>query len=51
MKQNGFVEVRQAGSHKQFKNPTTGRFITVPYHCRDLTKKTEQAILKQAGLK
>lgn len=51
LKKNGFVEVRQMGSHKQFKNHTTGRFTTVPYHCRDLNKKTEQAILKQAGLR
>ncbi|HEX6278476.1 MAG TPA: type II toxin-antitoxin system HicA family toxin [Pyrinomonadaceae bacterium] len=27
----GFVEVRQRGSHKQFKHPD-GRFTTVPVH-------------------
>ena len=27
----GFVEIRQKGSHKQFKHPD-GRFTTVPFH-------------------
>lgn len=27
----GFVEVRQRGSHKQFRHPD-GRFTTVPFH-------------------
>ncbi|MEA4805520.1 type II toxin-antitoxin system HicA family toxin [Acetobacterium wieringae] len=51
LKANGFVEVRQNGSHKIFENPETERTTTVPYHCKDLPKGTEQAILKQAGLK
>ena len=51
LKNNGFVEVRQKGSHKFFENTNTGRRITVPYHRKDLPKGTEQAILKQAGLK
>jgi len=33
----GFVEVRQRGSHKQFKHPD-GRFTTVPMHSgRDIS--------------
>lgn len=51
LKENGFIEVRQVGSHKRFENPVTGKATSVPYHCKDLTKGTEQAILKQAGLK
>lgn len=31
LEQMGFVEVRQRGSHKQFKHPD-GRFTTVPVH-------------------
>lgn len=27
----GFVEVRQRGSHKQYRHPD-GRFTTVPFH-------------------
>lgn len=48
---NGFVEVRQNGSHKFFVNAETGKSTTVPFHCKDLSKGTEQIILKQAGLK
>ncbi len=28
------------------KNPETNRCTTVPYHCKDLKKGTEQKILK-----
>lgn len=48
---NGFIEVRQNGSHKFFVNEKTNYRTTVPYHAKDLTKGMEQAILKQAGLK
>lgn len=51
LKQNGFQEVRQVGSHITLENPDTGKITTVPYHCKDLKKGTEQAILKQAGLR
>ena len=51
LKKNGFVEVRQNGSHKQFINYETKRQTTVPYHSKDLKNGTERSILKQAGLK
>ena len=51
LKEYGFVEVRQNGSHKIFENKETGRKTTVPFHCKDLKKGTEQKILKDAGLK
>lgn len=52
LKQNGFKEIRQDGSHKFFKNPETNKSTTVPYHGnKTLVKGLEQAILKQAGLK
>lgn len=51
LKQNGFGEVSQNGSHVKLKNPETGRTVIVPYHSKDLKKGMEQAILKQAGLK
>lgn len=50
LKANGFVEIRQNGSHKFFENKMTGRRTTVPCHCRDLPVGTEKNILKQAGL-
>lgn len=51
LKENGFIEERQNGSHKLFVNPVTGKRTTVPYHSKDLKKGTEQQILKDAGLK
>ena len=51
LKDNGFEEVSQNGSHVKLKNPKTGLQTIVPYHSRSLKKGLEQAILKQAGLK
>ena len=52
LKANGFEEVRQPGtSHLRLRNPQTGKQTTVPMHSKALKKGTEQAILKQAGLK
>lgn len=50
LKQNGFVEIRQAGSHKIFKNHANDRTVVVPFHAKDLPRGTERNILKQAGL-
>ncbi|HEY4345620.1 MAG TPA: type II toxin-antitoxin system HicA family toxin, partial [Parvibaculum sp.] len=47
---NGWIEVAQAGSHKQFKHPTkTGR-VTVPHPKKDLPIGTLRSIEKQSGL-
>lgn len=51
LKQNGFLEVSQNGSHVKLKNPVTGKQTIVPYHSKSLKKGLEQEILKQAGLK
>ena len=52
LKRNGFQEVPGGGgSHRKFWNPETKKTTVVPYHCKDLKKGMEQAILKQAGLK
>lgn len=51
LKQNGFTEVSQNGSHIKLKNEITGRQTIVPYHSKSLKKGLEQEILKQAGLK
>lgn len=51
LKKNGFVEISQNGSHRKFINEKTGKQTIVPMHNRTLKKGTEQAILKQAGLK
>ena len=47
----GFEFHRQAaGSHEIWRNPTTGRFTTIPNHPGDMPEGTLRAILKQAGL-
>ncbi len=51
LKQNGFKEVSQNGSHVKLKNEQTGCQTVVPYHSKSLKRGLEQAILKQAGLK
>ncbi|MBZ4662819.1 MAG: YcfA family protein [Caloramator sp.] len=51
LQNNGWVEVRQRGSHKQFKHPSKSGLVTVPYHNKDLDPKTMNSIFKQAGLK
>ena len=51
LRENGFEEIGQNGSHVKLKNQETGRTVVVPYHSKDLKKGLEQAILKQAGLK
>ena len=51
LKKNGFEVISQNGSHVKIRNPETGIQVIVPYHSGTLKKGTEQAILKQAGLK
>ena len=48
---NGFAIISQNGSHVKLKNTHTHKTVIVPYHCKDIKKGLEQAILKQAGLK
>ncbi len=46
----GFAEVRQRGSHKQFRHPD-GRATTVPFHAgRDLSPILLRQIAKDIGL-
>ncbi|OIP49420.1 MAG: hypothetical protein AUK33_10470 [Flavobacteriaceae bacterium CG2_30_34_30] len=53
LKNDGWEQVAQKGSHRQFKHPTKSGRVTVPVHGKniDLPKGTESSILKQAGLK
>ena len=51
LRKDGWYEVNQAGSHKQFKHATrTGR-VTVPHPKRDIPIGTLKSIEKQAGIK
>ena len=46
----GFAEVRQRGSHKQFRHPD-GRGTTVPFHAgRDVSPVLLRQIAKDIGL-
>jgi predicted RNA binding protein YcfA (HicA-like mRNA interferase family) len=49
---DGWFEVRQKGSHRQFKHPVKKGLVTVPVHrlSNDLTPGLEKSILKQAQI-
>ena len=51
LNENGFRKVRQEGSHLIMRNEETKKQTVVPMHNKDLSRGTEQAILKQTGLK
>ncbi len=51
LKKDGWYEVNQVGSHKQFKHPTKPGRATVPYPKRDIPIGTLKSIEKQAGIK
>jgi predicted RNA binding protein YcfA (HicA-like mRNA interferase family) len=51
LKKNGWYEVNQVGSHKQFKHPEKKGRVTVPHPKRDIPKGTLKSIEKQAGIK
>ena len=51
LKQNGFKEISQNGSHLKMRNEQTKKQVEVPMHNKDLKIGTEQRILKDAGLK
>ena len=49
---DGWVFKNQVGSHKHYIHPTKSGKVTIPFHgSKDIPKKTELSILKQAGLK
>ncbi len=51
LKEHGFEEISQKGSHLKMRNPKTGRWTVVPKHAKDIPAGTEQATLRQAVLK
>jgi mRNA interferase HicA len=46
----GFVLHHTRGSHRYYRNATTGNITAVAFHARDLKRGTLHGILKQAGL-
>jgi predicted RNA binding protein YcfA (HicA-like mRNA interferase family) len=51
LKEDGWYEVNQVGSHKQFKHPTKPGRVTVVYPERDIPIGTLKSIERQSGLK
>ncbi|MGA9669234.1 MAG: type II toxin-antitoxin system HicA family toxin [Terracidiphilus sp.] len=51
LKEDGWFEVAQAGSHKQLKHPLKRGRVTVPYPKKDIPLGTLKSIEKQARLK
>jgi predicted RNA binding protein YcfA (HicA-like mRNA interferase family) len=51
LKRDGWFEVNQVGSHKQFKHPTKKGRVTVPHPKRDIPIGTLKSIEKQARVK
>jgi len=51
LKDDGWFEVAQSGSHKQFKHPLKPGRVTVVYPKRDIPEGTLRSIEKQSGLK
>ena len=51
LKKDGWCEVNQVGSHKQFRHATKKGRVTVPHPNRDIPIGTLKSIEKQAGIK
>jgi predicted RNA binding protein YcfA (HicA-like mRNA interferase family) len=49
--ENGWFEVAQSGSHKQFKHPVKPGRVTVPHPKKEIPIGTLKSIEKQSGLK
>lgn len=48
---DGWIFKSQEGSHRHYIHPIKYGKVTIPFHCKDIPKGTENSILKQAGLK
>lgn len=51
LEKDGWFEVRQAGSHKQFRHPTKPGTVTVPHPKADMAIGTLKSIEKQSGVR
>jgi predicted RNA binding protein YcfA (HicA-like mRNA interferase family) len=51
LRRDGWFEVAQVGSHKQFKHATKKGRVTVPHPKRDIPMGTLRSIEKQARIK
>ena len=51
LRQDGWFEVAQVGSHKQYKHAVKAGRVTVPLPKKDIPKGTLKSIEKRAGIK
>lgn len=51
LKGDGWYEVNQVGSHKQFRHPTKPGRVTVVHPSREIPIGTLRSIEKQSGVK
>jgi predicted RNA binding protein YcfA (HicA-like mRNA interferase family) len=52
IKDDGWYQVHQVGSHQQYKHPTKVGRVTIAGHPgKDVREGTRQSIMKQAGLR
>ena len=49
--EDGWFQVSQVGSHRQFKHPVKSGRVTVPFPKKDIPTGTLKSIEKQAGIK
>jgi predicted RNA binding protein YcfA (HicA-like mRNA interferase family) len=51
IEKEGWFEVRQKGSHKQFRHPEKLGLVTIPFHGgnKEVPKGLENSILKKQG--
>lgn len=50
LKEDGWYQVKQKGSHHQYRHPTKTGKVTIPEHTGDIHMDTVKSILRQAGL-
>lgn len=48
---DGWEMKEQTGSHRQYVHPAKPGKVCIPFHSRELTRRTEGKIYKQAGIK
>jgi predicted RNA binding protein YcfA (HicA-like mRNA interferase family) len=51
LEKDGWFEVAQSGSHKQFKHSAKPGRVTVPHPVKDMKAGTLRSIEKQAGVR
>ena len=47
---DGWIFKSQEGLHRHYTHPEKSGKVTIPFHCKDIPKGTENSILKQAGI-